>query len=94
MLRQSEAIEVGAGGLTPWSKRPFITDGSMISLSSISRTFGPTTSVANRLTKEVSQSRRFLPATGSCCVSQMRPEGVRKQYTSVSEHLLFFCEGV
>ena len=52
MLRQSEAIKVGVGGLTPWSKRPFITDGSIISLSSISRTFGPTTSVANRLTKE------------------------------------------
>ena len=97
MLRQSEALEGGAEGLAPWSKRLFVADRSIISLSSISRTFGPTTSVANRLTKEASQSRKFLPrnsATGSCYVSQTRPEGVRKEYTCISEHLLFFREGV
>ena len=73
-------------------ERPFITDGPMVSLSSISRTFGPTTSVANRLIKEASQSRKSYPTINlqlgrSCYVSQTRPEGVRKQHTGIYEHI-------
>ena len=48
-----DRAEGGGGGRTPCSKRPEMTAGSMISLSSISRTLGPTMSSAKRLTGRV-----------------------------------------
>lgn len=52
-------------GRTPCSKRPEMTAGSMISLSSISRTLGPTTSSAKRLTKAVRKRKGHHKGTRS-----------------------------
>lgn len=47
-------------GRTPCSNRPLTISGSIISFSSISLTFGPTTSVAKRATEEhVSYEREY-----------------------------------